>query len=213
MADDRISIPLAMATTPYDSGHQTSQFRRRGAAQYELMRFVQRCGVIGLIFLLSFLAYQGVSRYLIRSVKVVGISMVPTLQEGGQYLLDLWAFTQRDPARKDIVVIRDPMDHGLSVKRIVAVPGQSIHFKNGEVYVNGIKLSEPYLNPGTHTFTFSQAKEQFITCGADQYYVLGDNRMVSIDSRAYGPVPRGNVLGLLKLNPEEKGIQSVRASE
>ena len=203
MADDRISMPLAMVSTPYDAGYDTNRFRRGGLTGYELLRFVQRCGVILLIFLLSLLVYQGISRYLIRSVKVVGISMVPTLQEGEEYFLDLWAFVQRDPARNDIVVIRDPMDHGLAVKRIVASPGQSVHIKNGSVYVNGTKLSEPYLNPGTHTFTFSQAKEQFITCGADQYFVLGDNRMVSIDSRAYGPVPRANVMGLLKLKQQQ----------
>ena len=49
------------------------------------------------------------------------------------------------------------------------------------------------------TFNYSQAKEQFITCGKDQYFVLGDNRLVSIDSRSYGPVSRQDVLGLVEL--------------
>ena len=92
-----------------------------------------------------------------------------------------------------IVVIRDPGDHGLSVKRVIAVPGESVLFKDGKVFVNGKQLKEPYLSPDTLTFTYSQAKEQFITCGKDQYFVLGDNRLRSIDSRAYGAVSRDDL--------------------
>jgi signal peptidase I len=94
-----------------------------------------------------------------------------------------------------VVVLRDPSDNGLSVKRIIAAPGDSIFLKNGSVYVNGRKLSEAYLAPGTPTFTESKYRDQLILCGQDQYFLLGDNRQNSIDSRTYGPVPRGNILG------------------
>jgi signal peptidase I len=124
--------------------------------------------------------------------------MVPTLKENNRYLLNVWALRNRDPVRNDIVVIRDPGDHGLSVKRIIAVGGESVLFKDGKVYVQGKQLKEPYLMPNVRTFTYSQAKEQFITCGKDQYFVLGDNRLVSIDSRSYGPVSRQDVLGLIE---------------
>ena len=67
--------------------------------------------------------------------------------------------------------------------------------KDGRVYVNGCKLDEPYLAPGTPTFTDSKYRDQLILCGKDQFFVLGDNRLNSIDSRAYGPVPRRNILG------------------
>ncbi len=126
--------------------------------------------------------------------------MVPTLQEKNHYLLNRWAFHGREPQHNDIVVIRDPGDHGFSVKRVVAVAGESILFKDGKVFVNGKQLEEPYLLPGTYTFTYSKDHEQFITCGSGQYFVLGDNRPVSIDSRAYGPVSRKDVLGLVMLN-------------
>ena len=106
----------------------------------------------------------------------------------------------RAPKRGDVVVIRDPADHGFSVKRIVAIEGESVHFLKGKVYVNTEPLAEPYLTPGTFTFTYSQAKEQLITCGKDQYFVLGDNRPVSIDSRSYGPVPREDILGQVVLH-------------
>jgi len=201
MANENISMPLVMVAAPAQqlNAVRTSRSRSR-LSSYHFTLIVQKIGVILLVSLLSLAAYSFISNYLVRSVKVVGTSMVPTLGEGNHYLLDVWALRHRDPQRNDIVVIRDPGDHGLAVKRIVAMPGESILFKEGSVYVDGKKLKEPYLLPHTRTFTYSQAKEQFITCGKDQYFVLGDNRIVSVDSRSYGPVPRENVLGLVKLN-------------
>jgi signal peptidase I len=163
------------------------------------MGILRQLAMLVAVALLSMGSYLAVSHYFLRSVQVVGVSMVPTLAENNHYLLNLWALHQRDPRRSDIVVIRDPGDHGLSVKRIIAVPGESVLFKDGKVFVNGKQLKEPYLAPDTFTFTYSQAKEQFISCGKDQYFVLGDNRLRSIDSRAYGTVSREDVLGLVKV--------------
>ena len=97
--------------------------------------------------------------------------MVPTLHPGSHYLLNRTAYRQSPPQRGDVVVIHDPGDHGFSVKRIIALEGETVHFLNGKVYVNTEPLSEPYLLPGTFTFTYSQAKEQLITCGKDQCLV------------------------------------------
>jgi signal peptidase I len=58
-------------------------------------------------------------------------------------------------------------------------------------------LNEPYLVPRTPTLTDSKFRDQLILCGKDQYFLLGDNRLNSVDSRAYGPVPRRNILGPL----------------
>jgi signal peptidase I len=150
-----------------------------------------------LIAALSLGVYYFITHYFIKDVKVVGVSMVPTLAENDKYLLELYAFRSRNPVRNDIVVIHDPGDGGYAVKRIVALPGETVHFKDGKVYVNGEKLNEPYLMANVRTFTYSQAKEQLITCGNDQYFVLGDNRPASIDSRSYGPVNRKDILGLV----------------
>ena len=123
--------------------------------------------------------------------------MVPTLCDSQRYLLNRWIYCVHAPQRSDIVVLRDPSDNGFAVKRIIAAPGDSIYLSNGNVYLNGCKLNEPYLAPGTPTFTDSTERDQLIRCGRDQYFVLGDNRPNSIDSRTYGPVPRGNILGPL----------------
>jgi signal peptidase I len=121
--------------------------------------------------------------------------MVPTLHDSQHYLLNRWIYLVRSPRLSDIVVLRDPSDNGFSVKRVIATPGDSIYLKDGSVYVNGCKLMENYLVPGTQTFTESKYRDQLIVCGAGQFFVLGDNRMNSVDSRTYGPVPRRNILG------------------
>ena len=140
-------------------------------------------------------SYFLISHFLLQSVKVVGRSMVPTLFDSQHYLLNRWVYHLHAPRHSDVVVLRDPSDNGFSVKRIIAAPGDSIYLKDGGVYVNGCKLSEAYLAPGTPTFTDSKYRDKLILCGKDQYFVLGDNRLNSIDSRAYGPVPRRNILG------------------
>jgi signal peptidase I len=140
-------------------------------------------------------SYFVISHFLLQSVKVVGRSMVPTLYDSQCYLLNRWVYYVRSPRQSDIVVLRDPSDNGYSVKRVIAAPGDSIYLKDGSVYLNGCKLKESYLTPGTPTFTDAKYRDQLILCGRDQFFLLGDNRMNSIDSRTYGPVPRRNILG------------------
>jgi signal peptidase I len=140
-------------------------------------------------------SYLVISHFLLQSVKVVGRSMVPTLYDSQHYLLNRWVYYVHAPQRSDVVVLRDPSDNGFSVKRIIATPGDSIYLKDGSVYLNGCKLAEAYLAPGTQTFTDSKYRGELILCGKGQYFLLGDNRPNSVDSRTYGPVPRGNILG------------------
>lgn len=146
---------------------------------------------------LAFGCYLFCSHFLLQSVTVVGRSMTPTLVDAQRYLLNRWMFYCRSPRRNDVVVLHDLIDNSLSVKRIVGTPGDTIRMEGGRVYLNGERLSEPYLSAGTPTFTDPQTNRQQFTCDKDQYFVMGDNRMNSADSRMYGPVPRGNILGLV----------------
>jgi len=158
-----------------------------------LRQFGQAMGLLACAFISYFL----ISHYLVQSVRVVGMSMVPTLQDSQFYLLNRWVLHFRPPQRSEIVVLRDPLDGGFAVKRVVAVAGDSVYLSDGFIYVNGAKLEEPYLPDGTLTFTSSNARDQLFKCQAGQYFVMGDNRGNSLDSRTYGPVMRRDILGLI----------------
>lgn len=163
---------------------------RKSAWLQILIQYVVACG-------LACLSYLLVSHFVLQSVKVVGTSMVPTLKDSEHYILNRWVYHVHSPKPMDIVVLRDPADHGFSVKRVVAVAGDSVYFKGGHVFVNGHQLNETYLKKNTATFTLDRYREQMIICGKGQYFVLGDNRENSLDSRFYGPVPRANILGMV----------------
>jgi len=156
--------------------------------------------LISQCFLIAGLAYGAfvlITHFVIQSVEVVGNSMAPTLENSGRYVLNRWVYLVREPQPADIVVLLEPDDHSYAVKRIIAREGDSVHLKDGKVIVNGRPLDEPYLAPGTLTYAKPTAKEQFEICGKDNYFVMGDNRQNSHDSRIFGCVPRQNILGVI----------------
>jgi signal peptidase I len=150
-----------------------------------------------LIIALAAGSYYLISQFLVTSVRVVGSSMIPTLHDSEFYLLNRWIYRFKAPQRGDVVVIRDISGNCFAVKRIIAVGGDSLYMKDGEVYLNGKKLNESYLAPGTFTFALGASRNQLVMCGKDQFFVMGDNRMNSADSRVYGAVAKENVLGMV----------------
>ncbi|MBN2507178.1 MAG: signal peptidase I [Verrucomicrobia bacterium] len=141
-------------------------------------------------------SYQAVSRYVVTAVVIQGRSMLPTLRDGEHYILNRLSYRYREPERHEVVVIRDPGHQDYAVKRIVAMPGDTLQLKDGAVFVNGQKQIEPYLAPGTTT-ACPLSSEIFVVLGKDQYFVLGDNRPLSEDSRTYGAIHRSQILGLI----------------
>lgn len=145
---------------------------------------------------LSLASYYIVSHYVLTGVVVEGASMTPTLHDGDRYLLNRLAYHYREPRRGDLVVIRDPGHADYAVKRIVGLPLDVLQLKDGRIYLNGKQLSEPYLNEGTRTFS-ADKKEHLIVVGQDHFFVLGDNRGISEDSRFYGAVRRDQIVGVI----------------
>lgn len=167
--------------------------------RFRLFRFVPQDKQIILllcILLLSVGTYFLISRYILMAVEIKGVSMSPTLLDGERYILYRCIFLLRAPRHGEIVVIKDPQDQDLSIKRIVALPYDVVEIRSNGVYVNQAKLSEPYL-----TLAASYASGDYhvrpTQLAKDQYYVLGDNRSKSADSRTYGPVKRKEILGLI----------------
>jgi signal peptidase I len=158
------------------------------------MKQLGQCVMVGVLATAS---YFLISRYVLQSVQVVGASMSPTLHDSDQYFLNRWVYDFRAPRRGEIVVLRDPTDGAYCVKRVIALPGEAVYLKNGRLFVNGKELPEPYLPYGIKTFTPESVQDVKVNCGKDHYFVLGDNRNNSYDSRFYGPVARQNILGVV----------------
>lgn len=150
-----------------------------------------------LIAILAYGTFQFITRHVLQSVQIVGASMSPTLRDSERYILNRWVYHVREPKPQDIVVLRDPADNCYAVKRIVAQQGDTVFLKDGHLFINGKPVTEPYLAPDTQTYAGPKYREQMWICGVNQYFVLGDNRNNSADSRVYGAVPRENILGLV----------------
>jgi signal peptidase I len=156
----------------------------------------QTCQLL-LVAALTVASYFLISHYVVQAVQVVGSSMQPTLMNSDRLLLNRLIYHIRDPERFDVVVLKDPAG-GYAVKRVIAMAGDSVLLKAGRVYVNGQKLSEPYLPPKTPTYPIGTGPSSF-TLGPGKYFVMGDNRLNSADSREYGPIPKDSILGAVIL--------------
>ena len=125
-----------------------------------------------------------VRTFIITPVKVNGNSMYPTLEGNEIMLLNKLG----DIDRFDIVVIKlDDHDEEL-IKRIIGLPGETVEIKNNEVYINDELLEDEYGYGVTYNI-------DPITLGDDEYFVLGDNRIISLDSRSFGTIKRSEIKG------------------
>lgn len=157
--------------------------------------FFAECGSILFVLGLGALSFLFVTHFIFQSLEVQGPSMYPTLINGDFYWLDRLAYEIRRPQTGDIVALKDPSGHGFDVKRIIAVPTQSLYIDGGKVYVNGKLLPEPYLPAKMRTFAYADTKDELFCLARDQFFVMGDNRGNSCDSRTFGPISRRLILG------------------
>lgn len=156
--------------------------------------------LLGLFELLKLLIIVVVVAFILRYFVmqpfiVEGQSMEPNFQDDELLIVEKISYMFRDPRRGEVVVFRFPGSPNLNyIKRIVGVPGDRVSIHDGAVFVNGQRLNEPYLN-GIQTFSpaFSSVEESPL--GPNEYFVLGDNRAHSSDSREWGVVPKMNIIG------------------
>jgi len=128
---------------------------------------------------------------------VSGASMEPTFFNGDYLLIDEVAYRFREPERGEVVVFRYPGDHkSYYIKRIIGLPGERVEIKNETVTVfseSGKKvLHEAYLEGNQTSGSLDT------TLGSDEFFVMGDNRSYSFDSRSWGPVKDSELVGLVR---------------
>lgn len=153
------------------------------------MRFVQLRSLASLVLQLAILGAL-IAAFFVRFWQVSGPSMSPHVSSGEFVMIDTLAYRFHTPSRGDIVTFRhDDATPELYIKRVIGIPGDRIRIDRGVVYINGARLSEPYVQ-----FPDGRSEAE-IAVPPDDVYVLGDNRAVSEDSRAFGPVPESALTG------------------
>jgi signal peptidase I len=128
-------------------------------------------------------------RIVVQNFRIDGQSMEPTLHTSEYLLVNKISYRYSHPQRGDIIVF-DAWGTGKDyIKRVIGLPGETLDIKDDKVWINGQPLDEPYTLDGT------TRDERHVVLGEDQYYVLGDNRANSQDSRAFGPLDGGKIIG------------------
>jgi signal peptidase I len=142
--------------------------------------------------LISALASVFIITFLYQPVRVEGTSMLPRLEDSDRLFINKFVYHFSAIERGDVVVFRSPEDMDRSfIKRVIALPGDRLRIDHGRVIVNGKPLREPYV-PMEYRDNNSMAE---LNVPEDCYFMMGDHRNISYDSRAFGPIPRSLIYG------------------
>lgn len=136
-----------------------------------------------------------VKSFLIQAFYIPSESMLPALKINDRVLVNKLSYRLGDIDRGDVVVFEGPGDEKDRdlIKRVVGLPGDTVEVREGRVEINGKPLAEPYLLPSARSEPLTEVSKWVI--GPDQYFVMGDNRSNSRDSRFFSPIPASLIVG------------------
>ena len=164
---------------PHSSGHKHSHFWK------ELLKLV----LLALVIVVPFRLYVA------QPFIVDGASMDPTFEDGEYLIVDELSYRFREPNRGEVLIFKYPKDpKKYFIKRVIGLPGEKVYINNGEVVIfndeqpEGFALVEPYV-------VLEKSEDTSFDLGEDEYFVMGDNRLQSADSRLWGAVPKENIVG------------------
>ncbi len=158
----------------------------KGAAGRAVLReIVETIALFALVFT--------VARVAIGNYSILGQSMEPNYHEEERLLVDKVTPHLLGLNRGDIVIVHSPAQDIELIKRLIGKPGDTIELRDNRVFVNGEPLNEPYLPPDANSGPTRDTNKW--TLGPDEYFIMGDNRSFSQDSRVFGPVKMENIIG------------------
>lgn len=155
-----------------------------------VMEILETIVFIGSLFIVIYL-------FIMQPNQVKGASMEPTFQSGDYIFTSKITYKFRPIKRGDVVVFKSPKNPDIDyIKRIIALPGDTLLVDNGIIYVNNTQVNENYISTQTNLWNGGYIKEGVsVTIPEEDIFVMGDNRPRSSDSREFGPIPIDNVIG------------------
>src|SRR5579859_1475447 len=157
--------------------------------RYRLVREVIETVVLTILMFL-------VIRLAVQNFNIEGMSMEPSLHDKELILVDKWTYLFHAPTRGDVVVfVAPPHPDQDYIKRIIAIPGDTLTIRDTTVIVDGVTLNETYVDPHRQGNVYTYKNISNMVIPPNEYFVLGDNRMGSSDSRDWGFLPRNNIIG------------------
>lgn len=148
--------------------------------------------ILPYIFLILILIF--IKSFIVSPIKVNGDSMYSTLHDGDLMILNKTIYHFTDIRRFDIVVIKTKKS--FIIKRVIGLPGDKVEYKNNRLYVNDSEVEEDYIRGKMEDYNIEELGSTVVP--ANSYFVLGDNRKVSADSRVYGFIKQKDILGRAK---------------
>ncbi len=176
----------ASEAVPADAAPSSAQEKKKGRTGRAILREIAETIAL---FLFVFI----ISRLTIGNYSILGQSMEPNYYENQRLIVDKVSPLFFGYNRGDVVIVRSPIQDIELIKRLIGKPGDTIELRDNQVYVNGTLLDEPYLPPDAHSGLYHDASRW--TLGQGEYFIMGDNRSFSQDSRVFGPVPADNIVG------------------
>lgn len=160
------------------------------------------------IIIISLAIIVPIRYYLIQPFFVKGASMEPSFEDGDYLLIDEISYRFDEPARGDVIVFRYPENRSqFFIKRIIGLPGETIEIKNDKVVIHNAENPNGFIVKENYLFSGQRTTGNFLEkLNNDEYYVLGDNRLQSSDSRRWGSLPKSLITGraFLRLWPLTK---------
>lgn len=142
------------------------------------------------VVLISLAIILPIRMFLVQPFYVEGASMEPNFYQNEYLIIDELSYRFNAPQRGQVIIFKNPQNtRAYFIKRIIGLPGETVEIKDGRVYINDKKLPEIYIEH------FATDSHPAITLAADEYFVMGDNRVNSFDSRQLGPIRQDYFIG------------------